>query len=196
MGVINNDARVGIGESIVVFGAGGVGLNVVQFAAMAGAHPIVAIDLHDHKLELARKLGATHTINATKGDVEAGIRAAVGEADVAIENTGLADVIEMAYRVTGPKGRVILVGVPNKGARHPTLYTLPLHFEKVLKGSEGGSCKPDVDIPKLVRLCAAGRLGFDELVTRRYPLAEINAAIGDFRAGRVAGRCIIVMSSP
>jgi len=195
MGVLNNDARLGIGESIVVFGAGGVGLNIVQFAAMIAAHPIVAVDVHDHKLQLARRLGATHVVNAAKakGDTEAEIRKSVGEADVAVENTGLADVIEMAYRVTAPKGRVILVGVPNKSARHPSLYTLPLHFEKVLRGSEGGGCKPDVDIPKLVRLCLDGKLTLDQLVGRRYPLACINQGITDLRQGSIAGRCIIQM---
>lgn len=193
MGVLNNDAQLGIGESIVVFGAGGVGLNIVQFAAMIAAHPIVAIDLHDHKLELARKLGATHTINAKGADVEGEIRRIVGEADVAVENTGVADVIELAYRITGPKGRVILVGVPNKSARHPSFYTLPLHFQKVLTGSEGGGCKPDVDIPKLVKLCQAKKLKFDSLISKRYPLERINDAITDLRTGAAAGRCMIQM---
>ncbi len=194
MGVLNNDARLGIGESIVVFGAGGVGLSIVQFAAMIAAHPVVAVDLHDHKLELARELGATHTLNAKTTDVENQIRRIAGESDVAIETTGVADVIELAYRVTGPKGRVILVGVPDKGARHPSFYTLPLHFQKVLTGSEGGGCKPDVDIPKLVRLCQSGKLSFKDLANQRYPLERINDAIDDLRHGRVAGRCIVTMS--
>jgi S-(hydroxymethyl)glutathione dehydrogenase/alcohol dehydrogenase len=193
MGVLNNDARLGIGESIVVFGAGGVGLSIVQFAAMIAAHPIVAVDLHDHKLELARKLGATHTLNAKTSNVENEIRRIIGEADVAIENTGIADVIELAYRITGPKGRVILVGVPDKSARPPSFHTLPLHFRKVLAGSEGGGCKPDVDIPKLVKLCQAGKLPFESLIGRRYPLDRINDAIDDVRHGRVAGKCIVTI---
>ena len=193
MGVLNNDARLGIGESIVVFGAGGVGLSIVQFAAMIAAHPIVAVDLHEQKLELARKLGATHTLNAKTSDVEKEIRRIAGEADVAIENTGVADVIELAYRITGPRGRVILVGVPDKNARHPSFYTLPLHFRKVLTGSEGGGCKPDVDIPKLVKLCQAGKLSFEGMTDRRYPLERINDAIDDLRRGRVSGRCIVTM---
>ena len=195
MGVLNNDARLGIGESIVVFGAGGVGLSIVQFAAMIAAHPIVAVDLHDHKLDLARKLGATHTLNAKSADLEIKIGRTVGEADVAIECTGIAEVIEQAYRITGPRGRVVLVGVPDKSARHPSFYTLPLHFQKVLTGSEGGGCKPDVEIPKLVRLCQAGKLSFEGLTSRRYPLDRINDAIDDLRHGRVAGRCIVTMQA-
>jgi S-(hydroxymethyl)glutathione dehydrogenase/alcohol dehydrogenase len=195
-GVINNNAKLGIGESIVIFGTGGVGLNIVQFAAKVGAHPIVGIDLHEHKLDLARKLGATHTLNAKTSGLADEIRKIVGPqgADVAIENTGVTEVIETAYEVTGPQGRVILVGVPPKAARHPSLYTLPLHFNKVLTGSEGGSCRPEVDIPKLVRLVEAGKLDFQGLVSKRYTLDQINEAIADLKSGKVAGRCMVHMA--
>jgi S-(hydroxymethyl)glutathione dehydrogenase/alcohol dehydrogenase len=195
MGIINNDSRLGIGQSIAVFGVGGVGLNVVQFAAMVAAHPIIAVDLHDHKLELAKKLGATHTLNATRCKAAEEILRIAGPkgVDVAVENTGVADVIETAYEVTSGEGRTILVGVPTKSARHPSFYTLPLHFEKVLTGSHGGDCRPDVDIPKLVRLCQAGKLNFNGLVSKRYNLDQINAAIDDLRKGRVAGRCMVWM---
>lgn len=195
MGVINNDAHLRIGESIAVFGTGGVGLNIVQFAAMVAAHPIIAVDLHDHKLELAKKLGATHTLNATRGNLIEEIRRIIGPkgVDVAIENTGVAEVIETAYEVTGAEGRTILVGVPTKSARHPSFYTLPLHFDKVLTGSHGGDCRPDVDIPKLVRLRHAGKLNFDGLVSKRYGLDQINGAIDDLRKGRAAGRCMVWM---
>ena len=196
MGVLNNNAKLGIGESIAVFGTGGVGLNIIQFAARLAAHPIIGIDLHDHKLELARKLGATHTLNARQGDLREEIRKIAGAqgVDVAIENTGVADVIETAYEVTAPQGRVILVGVPPKAARKPSIYTLPLHFNKVLTGSEGGGCRPEIDIPKLVRLCQAGKLSFDGLISKRYPLDQINDAIADLKNGRVAGRCMVQMS--
>lgn len=198
MGVVNNNARLGIGESIAVFGTGGVGLNVIQFAAKVCAYPIIGIDLYDHKLELAQRLGATHVLNARRVDVRAAIREIVGAqgVDVAVENTGQAEVIETAYEVTGPQGRVILVGVPAKNARHPSFYTLPLHFKKVLTGSEGGDCRPEMDIPKLVRLCQAGRLSFDGLVSKRYRLDQINEAIDDLKHGRVAGRCMVWMTEP
>ena len=197
LGVVNNNAKLGIGESIAVFGTGGVGLNIIQFAAKVAANPIIGIDLHDHKLELARKLGATHTLNARSGDLREKIREIAGPqgVDVAIENTGVADVIETAYEVTGPQGRVILVGVPPKAARHPSFYTLPLHFKKVLTGSEGGDCRPEIDIPKLVRLCGSGKLDFSGLVSKRYKLEQINEAIDDLKNGRVAGRCMVHMEN-
>ncbi len=196
LGVVNNNAKLGIGESIVVFGTGGVGLNVIQFAAKAGAHPIIGIDLHEHKLALARQLGATHTLNARAADLAAEIRKIAGPqgADVAVENTGLADVIETAYEATAPQGRVILVGVPAKAARHPSFYTLPLHFKKVLTGSEGGDCRPEIDIPKLVRFSKSGKLDFSGLVSKRYSLEQINEAVDDLKNGRVAGRCMVWMA--
>jgi S-(hydroxymethyl)glutathione dehydrogenase/alcohol dehydrogenase len=195
MGVLNNDARLGIGQSIAVFGAGGVGLSLIQLAAMVAAHPIVAIDLHESKLELARLLGATHTIDARAANALDEIRSLVGPdgVDVSVETTGVPDVIETAYEATSPHGRVVLVGVPSKNARRPSIYTLPLHFDKVLTGSEGGSSRPDADIPKLVRLAEAGKLRVDGLVTRRYGLDQINDAIDDLRTGSVAGRSVVWM---
>jgi S-(hydroxymethyl)glutathione dehydrogenase/alcohol dehydrogenase len=197
MGVLNNDARLGIGESIAIFGAGGVGLSLVQLAAMVAAHPIIAIDLHESKLELARALGATHTIDARDANALDEIRSLVGPdgVDVAIETTGATDVIETAYEATSPHGRVVLVGVPSRDGRRPSLYTLPLHFDKVLTGSEGGSSHPDTDIPKLVRLAEAGKLTGNGLVSKRYGLDQINDAIDDLRNGSVAGRSVVWMEN-
>jgi S-(hydroxymethyl)glutathione dehydrogenase/alcohol dehydrogenase len=197
-GVLNNDARLSIGESLAVIGSGGVGLPLVRFASLIAANPIIAIDLHDHKLELARTYGATHTINASDEDMVAAIREVVGPegVDVTIENTGVADVIESAYDVTSAGGRVVLVGVPTKSARKPSFDTLPLHFDKVLTGSEGGGSAPARDIPRLVRLVEAGKVSFDGLVSRRYQLDEINDAIDDLRSGALAGRGVVTFDQP
>lgn len=192
-GVINNNAQLKIGQSIAVFGAGGIGLNVVQAAAMVSAWPIIAVDLHDHRLELARSLGATHTINSTSADAEAQIRSILGGpggVDVAIDNTGNIRVIEMAYRLTGSRGRTVLVGVPPKDSA-AALYTLPLHFEKTITGSHGGECQPEFDIPNYVRLYRAGKLRLESLIGARYRLSEINRALDDLRGGVLAGRAIV-----
>jgi len=196
-GVVNNNARLAIGESIAVFGAGGIGLNIVQGAALAGAHPIIAVDLFDNRLALARSLGATHTINSTTADAAEAIGRIVGGGgvDVAVDNTGNAKVIELASRLTGPRGRTVLVGVPPKDAT-AAISTLPLHFEKRLVGSHGGECRPDVDIPRYVRLVREGRLDLGSLVGRRYPLTGINAAIADMTSGRLAGRAIVHPGTP
>ncbi len=191
-GVINNDAKVKIGESVVVFGVGGVGLNVVQFAALAGAYPIVAIDLVDPKLEMARQRGATYVLNpATTKDLAADIRKLVGERgpDKVIETTGAKPVIELAYDITHPDGTCVLVGVPSEKV---TISTLPIHFNKVLTGSHGGDAAPHVDIPRLIRLNLAGRLSFAGMVTHEFALDDINAAIDAVRSG-AAGRVLIDM---
>lgn len=193
-GVVNNNAQVKIGQSIAVFGAGGVGLHVVQGAALVSAYPIIAVDLHDERLTLAKRLGATHTINAAKGDPESEIRRVIGAAgvDVAVDNTGNVEVIETAYRVTGERGRTVLVGVPPAGGS-PSFHTLPLHFEKTLTGSHGGESRPDIDIPNYVRLCDAGRLDVGPSIARRYGLTEINEALEAVRNGALAGRVLIAM---
>src|SRR5579872_548696 len=193
-GVINNDAGVKIGESVVVFGVGGVGLNVVQFAQLAGAYPIVAIDLVDSKLEMARERGATHCLNpSTAGDMDAAIRKIVGDKgpDKVIETTGAKQVIELAYNLTHADGTCVLVGVPSEKV---TIYTLPIHFNKVLTGSHGGDAVPQVDIPRIIALVKAGRLSFDGIITHEFPLAQINDALDLVRSGK-PGRVLVNLQS-
>jgi len=189
-GVINNDAKVKIGESVAIFGVGGVGLNVVQFAYLAGANPIIAIDLVEAKLAMAKTRGATHAFNAsTIKDIPAIIREIVGEKgpDKVIETTGVKQVIEQAYELTHPDGTCVLVGVPNEKV---TIYTLPIHFNKVLTGSHGGDAAPHIDIPRLICLTKAGRLSLDGIITHEFPLDEINQALDVVRSG-AAGRVLL-----
>ena len=195
MGVINNDAQVKIGQSVVVFGVGGVGLNIVQFANMVSAHPVVGIDIVDAKLKMIEKFGATECFNSNSADDLAGcIRNIVGEAgaDVVVDTTGKARVIEQAYELTHPDGKTILVGVPTKGDK-VSIYTLPLHFKKVLTGSHGGSVDPHIEIPRLIKLWRAGRLKLEGLVTHEFGLNKINEAIDLVRTGK-AGRVMITMN--
>ena len=194
LGVVTNNAKVKIGESVVVFGAGGVGLNVIQGAAMVSAYPIIGVDLHENKLKMAKTFGATHLIHAKQQDVKAEILKIIGPqgADVVIDNTGNTDVIAMAYELTHPQGRTILVGVPRKG--NPiSIYSLPLHFGKILTGSHGGESDPSIDIPKYLKLHQAGRLRLQGLITDCFNLAEINTAIAKMRCGAIAGRCLVEM---
>jgi S-(hydroxymethyl)glutathione dehydrogenase/alcohol dehydrogenase len=196
-GVVTNNARLAIGQSIAIFGAGGIGLNIVQGAALAGGYPIIALDRFDNRLELARSLGATHTINVTKADAAEEIKKIVGHdgVDVAVDNTGNVEVITLASRITNARGRTVLVGVPPKDST-ASISTLPLHFEKQLTGSHGGECRPDVDIPRYVRLVREGRLQLASLIGKRYPLADINDAIDDMKSGRLAGRAIVRLGNP
>lgn len=191
-GVIQNNARIQIGESVVVYGAGGVGLNMVQAAVLAGAHPVIAIDIHEGRLALAKSFGATHLINARTQDAMAAIRNALNgiSLDVFIDNTGVPQVIEGGYQITSASGRVVLVGVPKRG-NDISIHSLSLHFGKVLTGSHGGEAKPEQDIPRFQRLFSAGKLKLKELITDIRPLPEINKAIEGMRSGSVSGRCLI-----
>ena len=192
LGVINNNAKLKIGESIVIFGAGGVGLNVVQGAAMASAYPIITVDIYDNKLRLAAKFGATHCINSKKENVKQVIQKISGQtgADVVVDNTGNTDVINLCYELTSPKGRTILVGVPAKG-KNISIYSLPLHFEKSITGSHGGESNPSTDIPRYVKLYQLEKLNLNDLITDRFIFDEINIAINKMKTGNIAGRCLI-----
>lgn len=191
-GVVENNACLRMGEAVVVFGAGGIGLNIIQAACLLSASVIIAVDLFDSRLDLARHLGATHTINSSREDAEAAIQVALSgqPLDVFIDNTGLPAVIEQGYRLTHSKGRVILVGVPRQGNK-AAFHTLPLHFGKILTGSHGGESKPAEDIPRYLRLLQQGHLQLNRVVSARYPLEEINSAISAMRDGSTAGRVMI-----
>ena len=195
VGVVNNDAHIKIGHSVVVFGVCGVGLNIIQAADMVSAYPIIGVDLLDSKQDMAMRFGASCYFNSKKiKNLDEEIRKIVGNegADIVIDTTGNPRIIEQAYELTGPDGKTILVGVPKKGNK-VWIYTLPLHFEKVLTGSQGGSAKPHMDIPRLVRLCQTGRLKLDGLITHEFSLDLINEAIDVFRTGE-AGRVLVSMA--
>ena len=193
-GVIENNARVRIGESVVVFGAGGVGLNIVQAANLVGAYPVIAVDLFDNRLTLAKNLGATHLINSKTQDAKAEIEKIIRpiNLDHFIDNTGQPSIIEMGYQMTKAQGKVTLVGVPRKGS-NINIYSLPLHFGKRMAGSQGGEAVPNEDIPRYHNLFNVGRIKLSELITQKVPLEEINSAISNMRSGQLSGRCLIDM---
>ncbi|MEW6368783.1 MAG: zinc-binding dehydrogenase [Acidobacteriota bacterium] len=193
-GVVENNARVRIGESIVVYGAGGIGLAIVQAAALVSASPIIAVDRYDNRLELAGQLGATHVINAAREDARISIESITGPEglDVFVDNTGSPAAIQMGYALTKPQGRVTLVGVPMKGV-DVSIHSLPLHFGKKLAGSHGGEASPSEDIPRLHNLYRLGRIKLREIITRYCSLDDVNDAIEGMRDGRLAGRCLVRM---
>ncbi len=193
-GVINNNAHVKVGQSVVVFGVGGVGLSTVQAASMVSANPVIAVDIVDSKVEMAMRFGATHAFNSRKtADLDDQIRSIVGAGgvDVVVDTTGNPRVIEQAYGLTHADGKTILVGVPKKGD-NVSIYTLPLHFKKVLRGSHGGDAEPHVDIPRYVRLMQAGKFNLAGLVTHEFKLEQINEAIAIVKSGE-AGRVLVAM---
>lgn len=191
-GVVDNRARIRLGETVVVFGAGGIGLNIVQAVALAGARSIVAVDLFDNRLEMAKHCGATDIINASKHDAWNSIAEIFKDEapDVFIDNTGNPEIISRGYELVKATGRVILVGVPKKGA-NASLYTLPLHFGKSITGTTGGEAVPQEDIPRYMALTAARKINLNDLITEIAPLADINKLLLAMRNGSSAGRCLL-----
>ncbi|OGT23240.1 MAG: dehydrogenase [Gammaproteobacteria bacterium RIFCSPHIGHO2_12_38_15] len=193
VGVVNNDAQIKVGQSVVIFGMGGLGLNIAQAATLVSAHPIIGIDLFDDKLEFARKFGLTQVINAAKeNDISSVVKSYVGEggADVVIDTTGNTRVIEQAYALTHHAGKTILVGVP-KLNHTISIYSLPLHFNKTLKGSFGGNAMPDEDIPRYLKLLKIGKIQSKDFVSHHMPLSQINEAISLLQNGKALGRVMI-----
>ncbi len=190
-GAINNDAKVKIGESVVVIGVGGIGLGTVLGAKLAGANPIIAVDLHDHKLKKATEFGATHTINsANENFSETVLKILNGQQpDVVIDGSGHPEVLEKAFALTSNSGRCIGVGVMHH-ERKMSLNTLPLHFEKVLRGSHGGSSQPAIDIPRYLRSIRDGKFDPRGMVSHRIKLEQVNEGISKMRSGEVV-HCMI-----
>ena len=196
LGIINNEAQLKIGQSIGVIGAGGVGLNIIQGASLVSGYPIIAIDLHDEKLELAKEYGATHTINSTEQNVVEEVKKIVGSSgsDVFIDTTGRPNLIEMSCNLTKGGGKTIMVGQP-KPDESVTFHNMLQHFKgKVLMDSDGGLTTPQIDINRYLNLYKQGTLKLDSLITRRFKLSNINEALDTIRAGLgFSGRCIIDM---
>lgn len=184
-GAVTRVARVEIGESAVVIGVGGIGLGAVLAAHLAGAHPVIAVDLHEPKLAKARDYGATHTINTSREDLVSAVTTILGgrAADAVFDGTGQPAILEQAWRLTSPKGRLVLIGVMRHD-RQFSFNTLPLHFGKVLTGTEGGASRPADDIPRYLRMIRAGRFDPRGMVTHRCSLPDINEAIAAMRAGQ------------
>jgi S-(hydroxymethyl)glutathione dehydrogenase / alcohol dehydrogenase len=191
VGAVLNTAQVRPGESVAVVGCGGVGLNVVQGARIAGATAIVAVDTVPAKLELALELGATHTVDAGAVDpVEAVLELVGGGVDHAFEALGRPETIETTLGLTGRGGQAVLIGMAPPEARVPLdALTLTLE-ERCVRGSWYGSCVPLRDFPLLVELYRDGRLRLDSLIAT-CTLDEVNDAFRRMEAGETA-RSVIV----
>jgi len=195
VGAVFNTAKVRPGSSVAVFGCGGVGLNVIQGARIAGAQRIIAIDTSEEKLALAKKFGATDLLAAKAGDDPSKQikKLTGGGADYAFECVGNGELAATAYRAIGRGGLAVVVGVA-KPTDSTSVRTMTLPFEeKTLTGSYFGSCVPRIDFPRMLGLYLGGKLMLDELITRRYPVAEAPQAFADLEAGRNA-RGVIVFS--
>jgi NDMA-dependent alcohol dehydrogenase len=194
VGAAVNRAKVTAGSSCVVFGAGGVGLNVIQGCALAGAETIIAVDMVDKKLEFAQTFGATHTVNPSNdGDAVAKVKELTGGlgADYAFEAIGLGETIVQAYQSVRKGGTSVNIGVPRMDAMATFPAAMMWMEEKAMLGSAYGSGAPKTDIPALIKLYQRGRLKLDELITQTYSIDEAARAFDDLEKGLNARGVII-----
>lgn len=203
-GAVIHSAQVQPGESVAVWGVGGVGLSAIAAARHAGADPIIAVDLDDEKLEMARRFGATLAVNAATADAIAEVRrltpgdrpADAGGVDWAFDCIGKTISTQQAiasaragHTAETQGGAAVIVGIPTEPVQINSLEIVI--GEKRLIGSLAGSCSPDIDFPRFVQWHRDGTLDLDQLVTARYRLEDINEACADLEAGRIAGRAIL-----
>jgi S-(hydroxymethyl)glutathione dehydrogenase / alcohol dehydrogenase len=193
VGAAVNTARIRPGSSVVVLGTGGVGLNAVQGAVLAGAHTIIAMDLLDAKLEAARAFGATHAINAGRADAAELVRGLTGGrgADYVLVTVGSVGAVIQALGLTRKAGTVVLVGIPPSAATITVPVSALREDERRVIGCAMGSTPLSVDVPWLVGLYRQGRLKLDELITARYPLEQINEAIEAVERGEALRNVIV-----
>jgi len=208
-GAVVNTAKVSKGDSVAIFGVGGVGLSAVVGARMCGADPIIAVDLDDAKLDFAKRFGATHGVNAGKTNAVEAIHAMTGKSGQRLAGGREVTGVDFAFDCIGLKvtmeqivpacrgghfgacqgGTAVLVGVPQTTVELNAGEILAQ--EKQFRGSIGGSCSPDRDFPMFLDWHANGDLDLEALVTERYPIEAINEATTALEEGRVSGRSIL-----
>ncbi len=193
VGAVTNTARVPLGSSVAVVGAGGVGLNCIQGAFLSGAQPLIAIDLLPAKLEAALNFGATHALNPEAQDVLTAVRELTGGrgADYVFASAGSGRAIDLGLSIMRRGGTIVMVGMPPTGVMTSIEMGNVANDSARILGSKMGETTLSVDVPKLIQLYQQGRLKLDELITARYPLEQINEAIAAVTQG-VALRNVIV----
>jgi S-(hydroxymethyl)glutathione dehydrogenase/alcohol dehydrogenase len=188
-GAAMNTADIKKGDTVAVVGCGGVGLNVIQGARIAGASEIIAVDMNETKLQMAKEFGATATVNASQADAVSEVMGMTEQrgADVAFEVIGLQQTIDQTIMMTRRGGEAVLVGVPRMDA----MVTVPAFLgmvvsAKTISGCWYGSSNVQKDVPKLVDLYKKGDLKLDELISRTIPLEDVNDAFAAMQTGEIA----------
>ena len=191
-GAVRNVGDVRAGESVAVVAVGGVGQNIVQLAAVSGAEPVIAIDVDDDKLDLARRMGATHTVNSSRVDAAEAIAEITGGrgVDVAFEALGSAATTNLAVDITREGGRAVVVGIPPAGTTLDVDLARIVRRKIQIKGSYGARARRDV--PDLIRLLAAGRLDLGEVISRRVSLDEAPETYQALDRGEILGRAVVL----
>jgi alcohol dehydrogenase len=193
VGAALNTAQVFPGARVAVVGLGGVGLNALLGALVAGASQVVAIDVHDEKLALARTLGATHTVNARDEDAMARVRSLTGGGvDFGFEMAGSVQAMELAYRVTRRGGTTVTAGLPHPDARWALQHVNLTAEERTIKGSYVGSCVPSRDMPRYIDLYRRGMLPVNKLMSAHIGLEQINEGFDALAEARTVRQVVVL----
>ena len=192
-GAVVNTAQIASGSSVVVIGTGGVGLNSVQGAAIAGAESVIALDLSDAKLEAAKKFGATHTVNVGRENARKSVKSMTGGrgADYVFVTVGAKSALEQGFKLLCKGGTLVIVGMTANGVKIEFDSCKFASVEQRMLGSKMGSTRLTIDIPRYISLYQQKRLKLDELISGRYPLEKINEAIADVTKGDALRNVII-----
>jgi len=185
VGIVKNELKMKSGESIAIFGIGGVGSAVLLGAVAANASTIIAVDINEDKLEFAKKNGATHVINSKKDDVVSKIKEIIPNGvDYSVDCSGIPSAIEAGFEAIKDTGLTVIAGNPKQGE---TISIIPFEFIKGKKiiGSWGGNTNPDVDIPIYADDYLKGKLKISNIISKIYDFKDINTAIKDFKEGKV-----------
>lgn len=199
-GAVFNTAGLQPGQgaaAVAVIGCGGVGLSALLACVHAGCHPILAIDTRAEKLEFARTLGATHTLQATPGlDLAAAVRAALGAPPLYVfDSVGASATIGAALEIVAPGGCATVMGLHDVWKPAPISPAALVYQNKQLRGSYFGQADPAIDLPLLMHLQRSGALPVERLITQRYTLDEVPQALADLDAGRVLGRGVVIFDA-
>jgi Zn-dependent alcohol dehydrogenase len=186
VGAVLQRARVPAGASVLVIGVGGIGLNVIQGAALAGATPIIAVDTNPRKRDIALAFGATHFVESTDAAREIAKRGV----DFAFECVGHVGLIRAAIDLLDWAGTCVMLGVPEATAE-ASFNVASMYLDKSVLGCRYGSSQPQRDVRRYVELYRQGRLKLDELVSATYPLEDMKSAVHDLEAGDIAARSVL-----
>ena len=190
-GAVIHTAQIEVGSTVVVIGCGGIGLSAINGAAIAGAGRIIAVDILESKLDLARQLGATDVVNATEGDPVAHVKAlTAGGVEYSFEALGLKETAEQAFRMLRPSGVATIIGMVPEGQKIE-VDAVELIDDRTLQGSNMGSNAFRVDMPRFVDFYLAGKLQLDQMIAKRIPLEKINDAFDELQRGDFA-RSVVV----
>jgi len=197
LGLVNNEAKIKIGQSVAILGCGSVGLSLLQACSLVSAYPIIGVDMHEKKIKAAKRFNASHVINTNEISLNEGINKIVGSSgvDVVIDTTGVVSLMSEGYGSVKSGGTMVMVGQPHFD-KSLTFERMASNFNgKKLIDSEGGKTNPTIDIPRYLNMYKYGLIDFKKLITNYYELNDINNAVRDIINGKVIGKAMIKLNS-